>query len=168
MRRTSISSFTSDWDSTLTAITDTFEAAAVYKCLSDVMYYLIVEDLNDNRYYELHTASSLNGLWTKVAEQWASRNNLVYNADHWTDYVSQGEAIRVGVNQKLEINDIDRPDFLIQGLPDGSYTSMPWDLGFIRNYSGQTTPGPTAEPTVTPIAEPTTTPQSTSPPSTGH
>ena len=64
--------------------------------------------------------------------------NLVFNADHWTDNVSHGELLRAGINQKLEINDINRADFLIQGAVNGNYSDyahIPWDLGFIHNYS---------------------------------
>jgi hypothetical protein len=100
---------------------------------------LIAEDYWDNRYFELYAAKSPDGYWKKIAEKWASRNNLSYNADHWTDNVSHGEFIRAGVNQRMEITDINRVDFLIQGVPGyegtyGEYSRIPWDLGLIRNY----------------------------------
>jgi hypothetical protein len=115
---------------------------------------MLPEDYNDNRYYELWTATSLNGPWTKIVEKWASYHNLTYNSDHWTDNVSHGEIIRAGVNQKLEIDDIARADFLIQGVVNGSYpdyAQIPWELGVIRNYNVQTTPTPT--PTITPMGD---------------
>jgi hypothetical protein len=111
----------------------------------------VTEDYLDNRYYELWQSSSAGGPWAKVAEKWAWRGNLVYNAGQWTTSVSHGEFIRAGVNQRLEINDINRVDFLIQGTTQLSccpYQQIPWDLGMIRNYA--TGPTPTPTPTATP------------------
>jgi len=137
VRRTTLANFPTGWSTPSVAISGTFEATAVYKSLADGKYYLIVEDLKDNRYYELWTSSSAGGPWTQVAEKWAWYGNLVYNADKWTTSVSHGEIIRAGINQKLEINDINRVDFLIQGTTSlsGTYQQIPWDLGVIHNYS---------------------------------
>ena len=146
MRRTAIGNFPTGWSAPSVAITDTFEGANVYRSLADGQYYLVVEDLLDNRYYELWRSSSAGGPWTKVAEKWAWRGNLVYNAGQWTTSVSHGEFIRAGVNQRLEINDINRVDFLIQGTTQLSccpYQQIPWDLGVIRNYTSGPTPTPT-------------------------
>ena len=138
VRRTAIGSFPTGWGASSVAITDTFEGVNVYRSLADGQYYLVVEDLLDNRYYELWRSSSAGGPWTKVAEKWAWHGNLVYNAERWTTSVSHGEFIRAGVNQRLEINDINRVDFLIQGTTQLSccpYQQIPWDLGMIRNYT---------------------------------
>jgi hypothetical protein len=146
MRRTAIGNFPTGWSAPSVSLTDTFEGAHVYRSLTDGQYYLIVEDLLDNRYYELWRSSSAGGPWTKLAEKWAWRGNLVYNAGQWTTSVSHGEFIRAGVNQRLEINDINRVDFLIQGTTQLSccpYQQIPWDLGVIRNYTNGPTPMPT-------------------------
>jgi hypothetical protein len=147
-----VANFPTGWSSPSVALSDTFEGTNVYKSLADGKYYLTVEDLKDGRYYELWTSSSAGGPWTQVAEKWAWRGNLVYNADQWTTNVSHGEIIRAGTNQKLEINDINRVDFLIQGTTNlsGDYQKIPWDLGVIHNYSGGPTPTPTRTPTRTP------------------
>lgn len=145
LRRTTIANFPTGWSAPSVALTDTFEGVNVYRALADGQYYLVVEDLLDNRYYELWTSSSAGGPWTKVAERWAWRGNLVYNAGSWTNNVSHGEFIRAGVNQRLEINDINRVDFLIQGTTQLSccpYQQIPWDLGMIRNYPNTTAPPP--------------------------
>ena len=137
VRRTPLSDFPGGWGPPSIALTDTFEAVAVYKSLADRKFYLIVEDNKDNRYFELWTAERLAGPWAKASEKWASRHNVTYNADRWTENISHGEFIRAGVNQKLEINDIDRVDFLIQGSPAGKhphYQQIPYDLGVMRNY----------------------------------
>lgn len=82
------------------------------------------------------TSTSAGGPWTQVAEKWAHRGNLSYNSTKWTTNVSHGELIRSGYNQKLEINDINKVDFLIQGTLSlsGEYQKLRWDLGMIRNY----------------------------------
>lgn len=140
VRRTSLANFPTGWSAPTVAINNTFEGAHVYKSLADGKYYMIVEDMKDGRYYELWTSNSAGGPWTQVAEKWAWRGNLVYTADAWTTNVSHGEIIRAGYNQKMEINDIDRVDFLIQGTTslDGDYQKINWDLGIIRNYSTST------------------------------
>jgi hypothetical protein len=149
MRKTRLDNFPTGWGSYSVVIEDTFEGVNVYRCLADGMYYLLVEDMKENRYYELWGATTLDGPWTQVAEKWASYHDLYYVEDHWTDNVSHGELIRAGVNQKLEIDDIDRVDFLIQGVSNGSwekYWMIPWDLGLIHNYHDTLTPVPTLEP----------------------
>jgi arabinoxylan arabinofuranohydrolase len=149
MRKTTLANFPAGWSASSVAISDTFEGAEVYKSLADGKYYLLIEDMKDGRYYELWTSSSAGGPWTKVAEKWAWRGNLVYNADQWTTNVSHGELIRAGYNQKLEINDINRVDFLIQGTTNlsGDYQKIIWDLGVIHNYTGSpATPTPTPGP----------------------
>jgi hypothetical protein len=134
-RSTSVANFPTGWSSATVVATDTFEAVCVYKNNADGQYYMLPEDIN--RHYELWTASSLGGTWTKVEEQWAHRSKLVYNADHWTDQVSHGELIRAGTNERMEISNINHCDFLIQGVVDGNYGdygNIPYDLGLIRNY----------------------------------
>jgi len=145
VRRTSVASFPTGWSAPSVALTDTFEGTNVYRSLADGQYYLVVEDLQDNRYYELWTSSSAGGPWTRVAEKWAWRGNLVFNGSSWTNNVSHGEFLRAGVNQKLEISDINRVEFLIQGTTQLSccpYQQIPWDLGMIHNYRGNPAPNP--------------------------
>jgi hypothetical protein len=161
MRKTTLANFPTGWSAPTVAINDTFEGSEIYKSLADGQYYLLVEDMKDGRYYELWTSSSAGGPWRQVAEKWAWRGNLVYNADMWTTNVSHGELIRAGYNQRLEINDINRVNFLIQGTTNtsGDYQRIIWDLGVIRNYSGGPTPTPTTViPTPTATFNPTPTP----------
>ncbi|MBP1650351.1 MAG: arabinofuranosidase [Bacteroidetes bacterium] len=134
-RRTTVANFPYNWEAPTVAATSTFEAVHVYKSKADAKYYMIVEDIN--RYQELWTASSLGGTWTQVAEKWAARDNLRFLSEVWTDQVSHVEVIRSGTDDKLEIDNIDRCQLLIQGVPNGSYGdygNIPYDLGVIRNY----------------------------------
>ncbi len=154
MRKTSLSNFPKGWSAPTVAMSGVFEGAEVYKSLADGKYYLLIEDMKDGRYYELWTSSSAGGPWTQVSEKWAWRGNLTkYNSStKWTTNVSHGELIRTGYNQKLEIDDINHVDFLIQGTLSlsGDYQKLTWDLGLIRNYSGnQATSNPSATPTPT-------------------
>ena len=61
LRRTAIGNFPTGWSAPSVSITDTFEGAHVYRSLADGQYYLIVEDLLDNRYYELWRSSAPGG-----------------------------------------------------------------------------------------------------------
>jgi len=132
-RRTTVADFPYNWSEASTVATDTFEASHVYKNNADGKYYMMVEDVS--RHFELWTASDLGGTWTRLQEQWAHGDQLVFNADHWTDQVSHGEIIRAGVDEKMEISSINRCEILIQGVVDGNYGdygNIPYDLGIIR------------------------------------
>jgi len=134
-RRTTVTNFPYSWEAATVVATNTFEAPHVYRNIADGKYYMIVEDLN--RYQELWTATSLGGTWTQVAEKWASRDRLNFLAEVWTDQVSHVEAIRSGNNERMEIDNIDHCQLLIQGVLNGSYgdyANIPYDLGIIRNY----------------------------------
>lgn len=138
VRKTTLANFPTGWSSPSVAISNSFEGAHVYKSIADGKYYMIIEDQKDGRYYELWTSSGAGGPWSQVAEKWAWRGNLTtYNADKWTTNVSHGEFIRAGYNQNMEINDINKVDFLIQGTTSlsGDYQKITWDLGLIRNYT---------------------------------
>ena len=140
MRKTALANFPNKgWSTPTVACSNVFEAASVYKSLADNQYYLLVEAMIDGRSYELFTSSSAGGPWTLINNKWATKSNLTkYNSDKWTTNVSHGELIRAGYNQKLEINDINKVDFLIQGTNNmsGEYQQIIWDLGLIRNYTG--------------------------------
>jgi hypothetical protein len=136
-RSTTVADFPYNWSEATVVATDTFEGPAVYKNLADGKFYMITESLGGgiSRYYELWTADNPGGTWTKVEEQWAHKNKLVYFADHWTDQVSHGELLRAGTNERMEISDIERCQFLIQGVVDGNYSdygNIPYELGVIR------------------------------------
>jgi hypothetical protein len=134
-RRTTVANFPYSWESPTVVATSTFEAPHVYRNIADGKYYMIVEDIN--RYQELWTATSLGGAWTKVSEKWASRDRLQFRAEVWTDQISHVEALRANPNERMEINNIDRCELLIQGVLNGNYgdyANIPYDLGIIRNY----------------------------------
>jgi len=134
-RRTTIANFPNNWEAPTVVATNTFEAPHVYRSKADGKYYMIVEDLG--RYQELWTATSPGGTFTKVAEKWASRDNLHFLSEVWTDQVSHMEAIRSGTDDKMEIDNIDHCQLLIQGVLNGNYgdyANIPYKLGIIHNY----------------------------------
>lgn len=136
-RSTTVAKFPYGWSESTVVATETFEGVHVYKNKADGRYYMVVEGMGASRWQELWTAATLGGIWTKVSEQWAHKSDLVYTAEHWTDQVSHMELIRSGTDEKLEIDDIDRCQMLIQGVPDGSYPSyiaIPYRIGLISNY----------------------------------
>ncbi len=143
MRKTTLANFPNKgWSTPSVAVTEIFEASCVYRCIADNQYYLIAEEFNGGpggRYYKLFQSTSAGGPWTLVNKLWATVSNLkTFNGTKWTTNVSHGELIRAGYDQKLEIADINKVDFLIQGSTNtsGDYQKIPWDLGLIRNYSG--------------------------------
>ena len=96
---------------------------------------MVVEDISC--YQELWTASSLGGAWTKVGGKWASRENLTFLAENWTDQVSHVEVLRAGNTERMEVDNMDRCQMIIQGVLNGNYGdygNIPYDLGIIRNY----------------------------------
>lgn len=136
-RWTTVTNFPYSWSASEVIATNTFEGPHVYRNKADGKYYMVVEDMGAGRWQELWTASNPGGTWTKVNEQWAYKGNLVYKSDHWTDQVSHVELIRSGTNERLEIDNINQCQMIIQGVVDGSYPnyiSIPYDLGVIQNY----------------------------------
>jgi len=136
-RRTRLKNFPSGWGPPAIAISGPFEAVSVYKSLADSMYYLLPENFENPKYYELWAATNPGGPWSKISDKWISRENLVKKGENWINNVSHGEIIRAGINQKLEIKDINRVDFLVHGAVDidfSDFAQIPWDLGIIHNY----------------------------------
>ena len=134
-RRTTVASFPYNWEAPQVVATNTFEAPHVYKNIEDGNYYMIVEDLA--RHQELWSASHLSGTWSKIAEKWSSKDNLFFLADRWTDQVSHVEILRQGTDEKMEIENINHCDILIQGVVNGNYNgyeNIPYELGLIHNY----------------------------------
>ncbi|HTM92685.1 MAG TPA: non-reducing end alpha-L-arabinofuranosidase family hydrolase [Flavisolibacter sp.] len=135
-RRTKVENFPYGWEAATVAATNTFEAPHVYKNKADGKYYMIVEDIA--RHQELWAATNLGGTWTQLAEKWASIDKVTFGADHWTDQVSHIEALRSGTDEKLEIENINHCDLLIQGVTkegySGDYADIAYDLGLIHNY----------------------------------
>jgi hypothetical protein len=129
-RSTSVANFPSGWSGESTICSDTFEAPHVYKNNADGKYYMMVEDIS--RHFELWTATSLGGTWTKVDENWANVNNATFTGERWTNQISHGEILRAGTGETMPISSINSCQVLIQGTTgSGDYGSLPYDLGLM-------------------------------------
>lgn len=134
-RSTSIHNFPYGWKYYDVVATETFEAVHVYKNKANNKYYMIVEDIQ--RHFELWEANHPGGKFTKLAEKWASEDRLMLQDNPWTDQISHGEIIRSGVDEKMEIEDINSCQILIQGVNRGDYGdygNIPYRLGIIKNH----------------------------------
>jgi hypothetical protein len=132
-RSTTVADFPYNWSAADVAISGDWEASHVYKNIKDGNYYMMVESVV--RYFDLWTASTLGGTWTKIQDRWADQYNITDTNEHWTEQVSHGEIIRAGVNEKLEINDINNCEILFQGMlsgeGSGGYDMLPYRLGML-------------------------------------
>lgn len=135
-KSTTVANFPGGWGATTTVCSSTFEAPHVYKNNADGKYYMMVEDVT--RHFELWSATSLGGTFTKVNENWADASRLTQYNETWTSQVSHGEILRVdGCGETMQVANIDQCQILIQGMPSGSYGDYglwPYSLGLIRNY----------------------------------
>jgi hypothetical protein len=136
-KSTSVANFPGGWGATSSVCSSTFEAPHVYKNNADGKYYMMVEDMS--RHFELWSATSLNGTFTKVNENWADASRLTQNNEHWTDQVSHGEILRTdGSGELMQVDNIDHCQILIQGVTSAKaavdYGLIPYELGLIRNY----------------------------------
>lgn len=119
------------------------EAVHIYQAEGRAEYHMLCEmrTPEDIRHFSLFTAPHPLGPWSLVDERYAAGEQLISadSAARWTEEVSHGEMLRVGVDQRLEY-DASRPRFLIQGLlkaeHQGAYPSLPWKLGLITRGNG--------------------------------
>jgi len=112
------------------------EAVHIYKVAGEQQYHMFYETSppgRGGRRYGLATAPNLLGPWTRVADDYATGEKLLFPdpADRWTDVVSHGEMIRTGCNQRLEYDPADGR-FLIQGRRFTDNADPAWSLGIIK------------------------------------
>ncbi|MHA1340820.1 MAG: non-reducing end alpha-L-arabinofuranosidase family hydrolase [Promethearchaeota archaeon] len=116
------------------------EASMIYKIKGEQKYIMLTEtryQINRREYY-IAESDSLRGIW-KNSKLFATGGDLIFNDNvgKWTNFVSHGEVIRSGYNEKLEIESMDKIEFLIQGslrVNYIKYDDIPWNLGIIRNF----------------------------------
>jgi hypothetical protein len=128
---------------------DIFEASHTYRLLGMDKYLTIIEAIRKippkgRRYYVAYLADTLDGEWKPLAasvdKPFASFENVAQPEGRWTDYISHGELIRAGYDERM-IVDPDHLQFLIQGVTDGAaagkkYGEIPWRLGLL-NVTGK-------------------------------
>ncbi|UCF17320.1 MAG: hypothetical protein JSW59_07625, partial [Phycisphaerales bacterium] len=126
---TKLADFPHTWSKPVPVLTgDIFEASHTYYLKGMEEYLTIIEaearprpGYGKRRYYKAYTAESPDGRWQPLAatakKPFASPLNVVHEGEHWTDSFSNGELIRSGYDQTLEV-DPARLRFLFQGVTD--------------------------------------------------
>jgi len=141
--QTSLGQFPEGWSDPVVVLQgDVFEASHTYRLRGLEKYLTLIEAQNGRgwRYYKAYIADRLDGQWRPLAAEkdhaFASIENVEQPAGRWTDVVSHGELLRVGYDEKLEV-DPDHLRFLIQGVLDKDrqgkgYGDIPWRLGILE------------------------------------
>jgi hypothetical protein len=121
---------------------DIFEASHTYRLKGTPQYLTVVEAIgaSGRRYYKAYQAERLDGEWKPLAasreKPFASPANARFEGVPWTESFSHGELIRVGHDEKLEIDSANLL-FLYQGVSDRDragkkYGEIPWRLGLLK------------------------------------
>ena len=116
------------------------EASMIYKIKGTQKYIMLTEtryQLNKREYY-IAESTDLRGIW-KNSRLFATGGDLIFveRGKIWTNYISHGELIRSGYDEKMEIDSLEKVDFLIQGALKVNYIKydeIPWQIGIIKNY----------------------------------
>lgn len=120
---------------------DIFEASHTYKLTGRDQYLTFIEAQNGRtaRYFKAYVADRLDGEWRPIAntkaKPFVSTVNVDNQADSWATSYSHGELIRVGYDQRLEV-DPAKLQLLFQGADTreyqgNSYGNIPWRLGIL-------------------------------------
>ncbi len=141
---TTLEKFPRGWSEPQIVLTaDVFEASHTYKLKGTDTYLTMIEAVGPNwrRYYKAYAATSLTGEWRALAgtlkQPFAARENVADapGAVHWADSISHGELVRVGCDEKMEV-DPHHLQFLYQGVLQSQiqgkpYGEIPWRLGLL-------------------------------------
>ncbi len=138
-RKTSFESFPRNWSQEKQIeIKGAFEAPHIYYCLKNSTYFLSFEGKNGSagRYFVLAQNKNLDSdNWEIIDGKWFCNENLSDNK--WADMPSHGEIIRASNNEQMQINDINKADYLIQGTLnkdyEAEYTKIPWVILLAKN-----------------------------------
>ncbi len=131
----------SGWSEPVVALkADIFEASHTYKLAGRDQYFTVVEAKTDKRrYFKAFVADSLDGTWRPLAasldKPFVGISNVVNQSESWATSYSHGEFIRLGNDQKLQV-DAERMQLLFQGANDDEYQraygEIPWRLGLLK------------------------------------
>jgi len=139
---TKLSDFPFGWDLPRIVLTgDIFEASHTYRVKGLDKYLTVIEAQGENgrRYYKAYVADRLDGEWRPIAatreQPFAGPGNANFVGERWTDSISHGELLRVGYDEKLEVDPANL-QFLFQGVSDADrrgkkYGDIPWRLGLL-------------------------------------
>jgi dienelactone hydrolase len=144
---TALERFPSGWSRPAVVLEgDVFEASHTYRLKGQDRYLTLIEALDGKesatcrRYYQAYLADRLDGTWKPLAaskdQPFAGPVNTKPAGAAWTDSFSHGELLRLGHDEKLEV-DPARLRFLFQGVSDEArrgkpYGEIPWRLGLLE------------------------------------
>lgn len=123
-----------------------FEASHTYRLQGSGKYLTIIEE-NGRRYYKAYLADRLDGPWTPLADTaerpFAGWTNIrpAPGVEPWTDNVSHGELVRVGVDETMTVDPANL-QFVFQGMWEREkagkkYGQFEWRIGILRPAGGR-------------------------------
>jgi hypothetical protein len=139
---TRLQDFPRGWSEPVVALeADVFEASHTYKVRQCDLYLTLIEAQHPQggRYYQAYLADRLDRPWRPLAadveQSFAGPQNVHFTGARWTDWISHGELLRAGYDERLEI-DGNSLKFIFQGVtaPEAAgrpYGAIPWRLGLL-------------------------------------
>lgn len=138
---TAIEDFPNGFDDCQLALqADVFEASHTYKLSGRDQYLTVIEE-NGRRFYKAYLSDRLDGEWVPIADTeshpFAGAANIQPESGvtPWTDNISHGELIRLGVDQEMRV-DPENLRFVFQGMLEKNkgekgYGAFQWRLGML-------------------------------------
>lgn len=138
---TKLADFPGGWDRPRVVLEgDIFEASHTYRLKGMGKYLTLIEAQGGGRrYYKAYLADRLDGDWQPLADTreqpFAAPDQVQFSGERWADSFSHGELLRVGADERLEVDPSDLR-FLYQGVRDAEmagkvYGEIPWRLGLL-------------------------------------
>lgn len=109
-----------------------FEAVQVYKLKGTDKYLMIVEAQGAARYFRAWTATSLEGPWTLLTNEFAIKKNVTFPSS-WTNDISHGDIVRTSPDETFTIDPCNL-QMVFQGRDPSintDYGRLPYRLGLI-------------------------------------
>jgi Glycosyl hydrolase family 62 len=109
-----------------------FEAVQIYKLKGSQKYLMIVEAQGSARYFRAFTATSLEGPWTLLSNDFAIKKNVTLSVN-WTNDISHGDIVRENPDETFTIDPCNL-QLVFQGRDPNintDYGKLPYRLGLI-------------------------------------